>query len=430
MKGQATPDFVAYSEIENPSQGRIDTIEEQMRAYGHPNEWIACEKVHGTNFGIFCSEKGAAFKFAKRSGFIRPDEDFFGYQILAPQLKAQTLQIRELLIKKGYCSAEVDTVIVNGEMFGGKYIHPTVERSKLTYKMGSEVKRIQPIQTDRYPQYGPDLYFYAFEIKFREAPVRDQDDALKLPASSLTYDQMTEIFAQIPGLLYARELMRGPLKRLLAFNVEEMVTTIPPLLGLGDKPLLGNFSEGLVIRHKQRGDPLVDDGNKILMLKFKSCKFQEQSHQDIAKLSQTLKALREAGLQQFGEQSLSVKSQLNLLEAQANDALVGHVSDSRLKNLISKHGVDVLAKGELKKDEVALLLAKDALKDFLKDADEVIVNMNISFRRLLISSCVAAAKKLVDSRWEKIIAREAFGDGDEGGELQPEPSRPTANPAA
>ena len=45
------------------------------------DEWIATEKVHGANFGIYSTDFGRTVRYAKRSGIMSPNEHFFGYHV-------------------------------------------------------------------------------------------------------------------------------------------------------------------------------------------------------------------------------------------------------------------------------------------------------------------------------------------------------------
>ena len=47
-------------------------------------EWVVTEKIHGANFVVLSD--GSTVSFAKRKALLLPDEEFFGYQILAPSL--------------------------------------------------------------------------------------------------------------------------------------------------------------------------------------------------------------------------------------------------------------------------------------------------------------------------------------------------------
>ncbi|CCD12755.1 hypothetical protein, unlikely [Trypanosoma congolense IL3000] len=81
-------DFSPYIEIDLPSESRIQQLHKSGLG---GQEWVACEKVHGTNFGIYLINNGdhETVRFAKRSGIMDPNENFFGYHILIDEFTAQ-----------------------------------------------------------------------------------------------------------------------------------------------------------------------------------------------------------------------------------------------------------------------------------------------------------------------------------------------------
>ena len=70
------------------------------------------EKVHGANFSVYCNEKDE-IQFAKRTGFLQPDDWFYNYQTIAERLSKHTKAMRHEL--------KLDHVIVYGELCGGFY---------------------------------------------------------------------------------------------------------------------------------------------------------------------------------------------------------------------------------------------------------------------------------------------------------------------
>lgn len=131
--------------------------------------------------------------------------------------------------------------------------------------VGGRPRHITAVQTDPFPQYSPNLHFYAFDIKYTMEP--------QSPYRLLTYDEALSIFEAIPDLLHAKAIIRGPMSKVAAFDVEHFETTIPPLVGMGNYPLKGNWAEGLVVKHCRRGEPGFDVKGQTI-LKFKCTAFQ------------------------------------------------------------------------------------------------------------------------------------------------------------
>ncbi|CUG87210.1 mitochondrial RNA ligase 2, putative, partial [Bodo saltans] len=267
------------------------------------------------------------------------------------------------------------TIIVNGELFGGKYTHPNVPKSKQTFLLNGKPKSISAVQTDSFPQYSPNLHFYAFDIKYR---LQEKDDAV-----TLTFDDATSIFERIPGLLYARPIIRGPLDKVTAFDVETFETTLPPLVGMGNFPLKGNWSEGLVVKHSKRGK-IGWECKGPTIIKIKCVAFQEIStdRKQGPRVDQ-METVRTASIAKTGHQLAEISTVIQDKEQlEAALHLLDHVTVNRLKNVVSKLGSDPFTSETMTPADLASLLAQDALKDFLKEADDnIVVKTTIATRR-------------------------------------------------
>lgn len=399
---QNQEDFSAYTEIDLPTETRIDAI----RRTGIANqEWVACEKVHGTNFAIYLINE-TEVRFAKRSGIMDPSENFFGYHLLIDDFTAQVRALCALLKRKYGVTGRMGRVVLHGELFGAKYKHPLVPKSTKWCTLPNK-KRIPiagvEIQSEPFPQYSPELHYFAFDVKYSVSG--DEEDVVLLP-----FDDFTEVCAQVPNLLYAKPLVRGTLDECLAFDVENFITPLPALLGLGNYPLEGNLAEGVVIRHVRRGDPAVESSGVSTIIKLRCSSFMELKHPG---KQQELKAtfldtVRAGALQRVrrGKKvTVLADSMLPKLEAAANALLLNNVSEGRLSNVLSKIGREPLLTGEVTQEDVALMLAQDALKDFLKETDPVVLNTSLSFRKTLIRSVYFAAEELLQGEWNRMMDR-------------------------
>lgn len=70
--------FKKYSSLENHYNSKF--IEKLYSLGLTGGEWVAREKIHGTNFSLIIERDKATC--AKRTGPILPAEDFFGYEII------------------------------------------------------------------------------------------------------------------------------------------------------------------------------------------------------------------------------------------------------------------------------------------------------------------------------------------------------------
>lgn len=386
--------FERYSEIDNSNEKRVAAIKQLGM---DKDDWIATEKVHGANFGIYSVDFGKGLRYSKRSGIMPPHEHFFGYHVLIPEFQTQMAAIRKY-VTEFVVKASPHTIIVNGELFGGKYTHPNVPKSKQTFLLNGKPKSISAVQTDSFPQYSPNLHFYAFDIKYR---LQEKDDAV-----TLTFDDATSIFERIPGLLYARPIIRGPLDKVTAFDVETFETTLPPLVGMGNFPLKGNWSEGLVVKHSKRGK-IGWECKGPTIIKIKCVAFQEIStdRKQGPRVDQ-METVRTASIAKTGHQLAEISTVIQDKEQlEAALHLLDHVTVNRLKNVVSKLGSDPFTSETMTPADLASLLAQDALKDFLKEADDnIVVKTTIATRRALSKYLLFESRLLVNRDWKQIVA--------------------------
>ena len=92
-------------------------------------QWVALEKIHGANFSFTVAagetpggEIGPA-RPAKRSGFLKDDENFFGLGKNRTLLEEEGEKARRLFsaVRDSHCS-NVSSVTVFGELFGGIFL--------------------------------------------------------------------------------------------------------------------------------------------------------------------------------------------------------------------------------------------------------------------------------------------------------------------
>ena len=391
-------DFSAYTEIDLPSETRIESI----RKAGIANDdWVALEKVHGTNFGIYFVDEQSV-KFSKRSGIMDPHEVFFGYHILIEEFSDHIRGLCELIKAKYGIGGRMGRVVMNGELFGARYLHPLVPKSQKWCTMPNGAKfpiSGVVIQREPFPQYSPELHFFAFDLKYSVSGA--EEDFV-----TVGYDDFAEMCSKVPGLLYAKPIVRGTLDDCLAFDVENFITPLPALLGLGNYPLDGNLAEGVIIRHVHRGRKDIESKGVSSIIKLRCSSFMELKHPGKQQeLKETfIDTVRKAAVAKAGERQALSDVMLPEVEAAACALLLNNVSDGRLSNVMSKIGRDPLIKGEVTRTDAALLLAKDALKDFLKETDPLIINTNISFRKVLITKCYFESVKLVNEKFHEFLS--------------------------
>ena len=342
------PYFLPYDEMNKATTSRIQSIIAQILAtraitpkeHHHLQpmlaEWVACEKVHGSNFGMYLIDGCTKFRVAKRSAFLPMAEHFFGVHVLLPQMERWSKKILALLdegkihqpgVFPGYknrnnnnnnsnnsetsnnnssssstTAAEtteasssssssstqeslIDTLVINGELFGAKYRHPQLDVHKVSRKFyleSGKLADVQSPQADRFPQYTNELMFAGFDIRYR----LKNDSSKKV--FTVPFDATVEIFEKVmqdelqkeneKRFLYCKPLFRGKLEEIIMFDLQRLTTTVPLLQGMGDHYFRNNLSEGVVLRNVQHGHPELNNDTVSSILKYKNSYFNEMRH--------------------------------------------------------------------------------------------------------------------------------------------------------
>lgn len=133
--------FIRYSSLENHTKtGFLNKIIDQGLS---SQLFLATEKIHGSNFSFWVDKDDV--RTGKRSGF---DSEFACAPKLLEKYREAVELIRIDLWMKGYVAME-DTVVVFGEVFGGKYY-------------GSKEANAKTVQGGMH--YHPDTEFMAYDI--------------------------------------------------------------------------------------------------------------------------------------------------------------------------------------------------------------------------------------------------------------------------
>ncbi|ADR32568.1 RnlB RNA ligase 2 [Escherichia phage vB_EcoM_VR7] len=102
--------FKKYSSLENHYNNKFI---EKLRTHGMTDgEWVAREKIHGTNFSLIIERD--AVTCAKRTGPILPAEDFYGYEIVLKNYADSIKAVQEIMETAAAVSYQVF-----GEFAGG-----------------------------------------------------------------------------------------------------------------------------------------------------------------------------------------------------------------------------------------------------------------------------------------------------------------------
>mgnify|MGYP005638183549 CR=1 FL=1 len=201
------------------------------------HEWIATEKLHGSNCSIYYN--GNNIQLAKRSGFLEESESFYGFNNIKWKLENPVNNIfNELKTKYN----QLDYIIIYGEFIGGWFPESPSEwkGAWAEGRINNEGKIMVP-QKNRAIQegvyYGNMCGMFVFDIWAIE---KDEKHIY------IDYDEIIRLCNKY-GLDVVQPLARGTFNKLSKFNIN-FDSTIPQLWGQSKTYMSNNLTEGVVIR--------------------------------------------------------------------------------------------------------------------------------------------------------------------------------------
>ena len=326
--------FKAYSEIENTyNEKNIAAIREAGFDRLH-SRWFCFNKIDGSNFQCSIDEDGN-FICGTRSNYLGRESDFQGWRraMKNEDVENKLHQMKQVIFDnffkdfsyKGVRTVNEFSLTVYGELCGGFYRHPDVEKVKGAVKIQGRV------------DYHPDNMWVPFDILLRWNDKEDKE-------IQFLCDQTQVIkYCEKVGLPHEQIMFEGTFDECLNFPVEFVDTTGHDLWGL---PIIEkNISEGVVI--KPNFSMFFNNGKRVI-LKNKGTKFKERICKNKEK--------------QIKDMSL------NDLEQKYCNIYREYITESRLLSVFSKVGkVNEKAFGM-----ILGMFMKDIYNDFEKEyGDEV-----------------------------------------------------------
>lgn len=239
-------------------------------------KWVATEKIHGANFGMWYNGSGEV-RFSKRSSFC--GEEFFSCHRLD---KYKTI-VKEVygILEDSCLVREGEVVAIFGEIFGGNFF-------------GDSVEGVKCIQGGM--DYHPDVEFAAFDIM--------------IEGEYLPYDRFYDVLSETK-MVMAPEMAVGSFEDLLAME-STFESLVPKNFGLDSKGK-NSMVEGFVMKPYSEVPFL---GETRVAIKSKNEKFNERKPKS-------------------GEVST-----LPLTEEFKNilEGLTAYITENRLKNVVSQQG--------------------------------------------------------------------------------------------
>ena len=327
--------FRKYNSIENTYR---EEFLARIQSHGFWNdEYVVQEKVHGANLSYWTTD-GRTFHAAKRTTNLDIDERFYNFQTVLVRLQPKFENIWEQL-KIGH--PKLTQLTIFGELMGGSYPHPDVERTPKATKIQKGIF------------YSPDNHFFAFDI------LLNRTDFLSVTEANSHFER--------EGLLHAKTIFKGSLAACLKHD-NDFNSTVPADLGLPE--ITPNIIEGVVIRPIQ--SRFFNNGTRVI-LKNKNEKWSERIKLD--------KAIRPEEI--FSEKVI-----------QLQEAVKAYITENRLDNVLSKLG-EVTTKDFGK---VLGLFNKDILEDFQKDYHKVLDTLEKKEQKAINKSLGKITPKMVRKR--------------------------------
>jgi len=236
--------FKSYSSIDEKS--RRLTLDKYIARGFTDQDWVVTTKIHGSNFSVFMPN--GDWKFSRRTAWLKDDESFFNYQRAIERHKEKLETLRALVLNEFGLDESYD-VQVYGELFGGAYPHPDVDRIPNVAKVQDKV------------WFCPDVDFFPFDIYVRK------EEEKNFPLDHDVFERLV----QFSGFeVYAKALFTGTFQECLDYP-NDYPDPIHKLYGLPE--IEGNICEGNVLKPvKACCEP---SGSRVI-LKTKNDKFTER----------------------------------------------------------------------------------------------------------------------------------------------------------
>jgi len=335
-------EFKKFSSIENSY--RVKYLELLKQYTLDDGTFVVSEKIHGANFSIWYD--GTDLKCAKRSAFLKEDDNFSNFQEVRDRLRPNIQNLHTFLRVSQQNIEDPLEVAVYGELFGGSYPHKDVS-------VDPGAKKIQ-----KGIHYCPHNDFYAFDIRVNGV--------------YLSVPEANDLFNRF-GFLHAETLFEGSLKNCLEYK-NEFQTTVPGKFQLPQ--IDDNFCEGVVIRPVE--PRFFPNGSRVI-LKNKNAKWEEKS--------------------KASDRKPKIEVQLTDEEQRLYHEFHSLVTENRLVNVLSKFG----PVGQ--KDFGKLLgeFSRDISEEFNKDFNEAFGELNKSVQKIIKGKVQKAASKIIRDHYVNII---------------------------
>jgi Rnl2 family RNA ligase len=304
--------------------------------------WVVTEKIHGANFAFIIDSNSVYY--AKRTGLLNWEDDFFGFQLVAEKYFLPAQQIFKDLHKL----FKIVRCTIYGELFGGQYPHPKVAPDT----------RVAAIQTGVY--YAPSIEFCAFDIAIETI------DNQHITRHYLDYETVIKCCQKV-HLPYAKPLLIAPLHEASDFNTK-INSTIPAQFGL--PPLQNNMMEGVVLKPFKASS--IRAIFKIKNEQFKEDKFHQAQKWHFQNV-----------------QNIDIQDFISYIKT--------YINKNRLNAVLSKTGRLPQKPSFEQLSYIKNLLLEDVRESFTEDFNELLTDLSLVDWNTLKTAAIVAMDDLLDS---------------------------------
>ena len=244
---------------------KLSSVKELLAQNADTTEFVALEKIHGTNFSFICD--GNSVLACRRGGILKSDENFYSYQLILSRYEQNMLELFKLVKNYIYTintnsnsnsnsnsNNKLKQIQLYGELYGGHYTG---------LKTNPPNKQVQ-----RGICYTNTNEFAGFDLVYSICSGVDESFANEYLDWDIFEDFMTKSSIPIVPII-----LRGP------WNIISQLGPVfeSEVYKMHNMPKLeSNYAEGLVIKPVKNIKIYTDDNETLrLVYKFKNPSFSE-----------------------------------------------------------------------------------------------------------------------------------------------------------
>ena len=322
--------FKSYTDIENSYNEKFINQIREHKFDANDIEWFAEVKIDGSNFQC-CLDADNNFSVGTRTRFLERGAEFQGYERamrngnVFNKLVELKKYIAELYLESEAIKCNRFCIRVYGELCGGMYRHPDVEKIKGAVKIQGRVS------------YHPDNVWIPYDIEIMD----EYENIILVCKQSVVESLCNKVDLPFPVVI-----KRGTFDEVINLANDFIDPIGNKLFGL---PLIeNNITEGLVLKPDM---PLRFGNDGRIMVKSKNDKFKERVKKDPKEPKEIIP--------------------MNELELKYYELYREFMTESRVMSVISKVGtVNAKAFGM-----ILGMFMKDLYNDFDKEYGEEVKNL-------------------------------------------------------